>query len=356
MSRNTFHDLTISNVRPLTDQSVCVSFDVPVDLKPLFEFLPGQYLTLRDTIDGEDVRRSYSICSSSNNGVLEVGVKHVPDGLFSSRAMELTAGETLSVMPPQGRFTAELGGINHYLLIAAGSGITPCLSIATSVLEAESESQITLVYGNQSSASIMFKAELNALKDRYTDRLQVFHVLSREQQDIELTNGRIDGDKIKAFFKAGLILDRAIDGTYICGPEDMIKGVSSALIDLGISKSEIHFELFTTAKSEKKRKKVSQTPVADTTEVSITLDGTTRLFGLDHDNETVLAAAQRAGLDLPFSCEGGMCCTCRCKIVSGEAKMDVNYSLQDWEVEAGYTLACQARPTSKNLALDFDDA
>lgn len=356
MSRNTFHDLKISNIRPLTDQSVCISFDVPDDLQAAFQFTPGQYLTLRSDIDGEDVRRSYSICSSSNHGVLEVGVKHVPDGLFSSYAMELSAGETLAVMPPQGRFTAELGGKNNYLLVAAGSGITPCLSIATSVLEAESESQITLIYGNRSSASMMFKAELNALKDRYTERLQVFHVLSREQQDIALTNGRINGSKISKFFDAGLITRQAIDAAYICGPEEMIKEVSSTLSDLGMSSSDIHFELFTTGKSGKKQVKTSSKPIEDSTEVSITLDGTTRLFGLDPENETVLAAAQRAGLDLPFSCEGGMCCTCRCKIVSGGAKMDVNYSLQDWEIEAGYTLACQTRPTGKSLTLDFDDA
>ncbi len=356
MSRNTFHDLKISNIRPLTKQSVCISFDVSEDLKPAFQFTPGQYLTLRANIDGEDIRRSYSICSSSNHGALEVGVKHVPDGLFSSHAMKLITGATLSVMPPQGCFTAELGGKNHYLLVAAGSGITPCLSIATSVLEAESESQITLIYGNRSSSSMMFKAELNALKDRYTERLQVFHVLSREQQDIELTNGRIEGDKVSAFFEAGLITKQTIDAAYICGPEEMIKEVSSALTGLGMPASNIHFELFTTAKSGKKPTKAFESPIEDTTEVSITLDGTTQIFGLDHENETVLAAAQRAGLDLPFSCEGGMCCTCRCKIVSGGAKMDVNYSLQDWEIEAGYTLACQTRPTGKSLTLDFDDA
>lgn len=357
MSRNTFHDLTISDVRSLTNDSVCISFKVPDDLQSEFQFIPGQYLTLRTLIDGQDERRSYSICSSVHKDELEVGIKRVPDGVFSTHAMALSAGETLSVMPPQGRFTAELGGQHHYLLVAAGSGITPCLSIAASVLEAEHESQITLIYGNQSSTSLMFRAELNALKDRYTERFQLFHVLTREQQDVDLSNGRIDDDKIKQFFEAGLISPHKLDAAYICGPEDMIKAVSSALSDIGMAKEAIHFELFTSAKSgiRPPQKPLRQT-AADTSKVSITLDGTTREFGLDAETETVLAAAQRAGLDLPFSCEGGMCCTCRCRIVSGNSEMDVNYSLQDWEIEAGFTLACQTRPTGKNLALDFDDA
>ena len=356
MNANTFHELTISQVRPLTEQSVCISFTIPETLETAFKFVPGQYLTLRATIDRKDVRRSYSICSPVHSESLEVGIKHVRDGVFSNHAMQLTADDTLSVMPPQGRFTAELGGQHHYLLIAAGSGITPCLSIIASVLVAEPDSQVTLIYGNQSRATLMFHDELNALKDRYTQRLQLFYVLSREQQDIELTNGRISGSKIKSFVETKLISVEAIDAVYICGPADMIESATNALTDLGMSSSNIHFELFATSKSAQKTIKPTTRPAEDTTQVSITLDGTTREFGLDLESETVLAAAQRAGLDLPYSCEGGMCCTCRCRIVSGSAEMDVNYSLQDWEIEAGYTLACQTRPTGKKLSLDFDDA
>ena len=355
MNKNQFYELKISKVRQLTDQSVALSFTVPDELKSVFTFIPGQYLTLRAAIEAEDTRRSYSICSSQNSDLLEVGIKQVPDGVFSNFASRLKAGDYLSVMPPQGRFTAQTGGSHSYLLIAAGSGITPCLSIISSVLESETESNITLVYGNRSTADIMFRDALNALKDRFTERLQVFHVLSREVQDIDLTNGRIDGKKITQFNDANLFSPNQMDAAYICGPEDMIKSVSESLLELGMDTNVVHFELFTTENSAKKHREIPIQELEESTSITITLDGTTRQFGLDAEHETVLAAAQRAGLDLPFSCEGGMCCTCRCKIVSGDSKMNVNYSLQDWEVEAGYTLACQTRPTSKNLVLDFDD-
>lgn len=350
-----FHELTIIAVRKPSANSTALVFEIPPDLKDEFSFDPGQYLTLRTTIDGNEVRRSYSICSARSRSELAVGIKQVEDGLFSNHVLSLKPGDKLNVMEPQGRFTAPLGGNHDYLLIAAGSGITPCLSIARSVLEEEAQSSITLLYGNRTSSTVMFLNEINALKDQHTERFQLIHILSREQSEPEFLNGHIDEKTIATLSDKKLIDISRYDAAYLCGPQDMIKSCTSGLLDHGMEENRILFELFGTTQHKGAWKKAKANP-ANRAEnaVSIILDGKRNTVPIDPKSETVLAAAQHAGMDLPFSCEGGMCCTCRCKILEGSATMDVNYSLQKWEVEAGFTLACQSRPSSKHLVLDFD--
>ena len=347
-----FNTLTISHINAQPD-GVTLGFDVPDKLKSDYCFVPGQYLTLRATINKQDVRRSYSICSYHRADRLEVGIKRVPDGAFSNHAATLKPGDQLQVMTPEGKFIASIGGKHNYLLLAAGSGITPCLSIAQSVLQDEPESCITLLYGNRNSQSIMFRQELNDLKDNYNERFMLLHVLSRENQDTELFTGRIDANKIKRLNDSGLLCANAYDAAYLCGPKEMIEQCSEALTTCGLEKSKIRFELFFTGSEPPPIKK--KTPTSHTQHgkpVKIILDGIERTVQVN--DETVLVAAQRSGLDLPFSCAGGMCSTCRCKVISGKTVMDVNFSLADWEIEAGFTLACQTRADSENVVLDFD--
>lgn len=351
MTTSRFHDLTINAVRPQSGDATALSFVIPDELKPLFSFIPGQYLTLQAEIDGETVRRSYSICSAASDPIIELGIRRVEGGRFSNHALTLMAGEKVQVMPPEGRFTAPLGGTHNYLLLAAGSGITPCLSIAKSVLEQEEKSTITLVYGNRTAGSVMFLDDLSDLKDRYTNRFNVIHLLSREQTEVLLFSGRLDGDRLAQLIDRGVIDPSLFDAAYICGPQPMIETVKTTLADAGMNDSAIKFELFGTHDAPPPRR--VETAVQGAV-VEIILDGSQKSINMDGSKLTVLAAAQQAGLDLPFSCAGGMCCTCRCKIIKGEAAMDVNYSLQDWEIEAGFTLACQSRPLTDNLVLDFD--
>ena len=354
MANSVFSSLVVSKVDHLTPDSVAISFDIPDDLKEQFDFVPGQYLTLKKHIDEIEVRRSYSICSALGENHLTVGVKHVKGGALSSVLQKALVGERIDVMAPQGQFTAPIGGHHNYLLIAAGSGITPCLSIATSVLENEADSTITLIYGNRSTGTIMFRKEIDALKDRYPDRFQLIHVLSRERGDIELLNGRVNGERLSALIDHHLVKISNFDAAYLCGPQQMITDCRSVLKDAGMDETDIHFELFFADSAAPKHVVSSDETIEDGNTVGIILDGSEREIIMDPTRETVLSAAQRNGLDLPFSCAGGMCCTCRCKVVDGQADMDANYSLQKWEVEQGFVLACQARPTSEKLTLDFD--
>ncbi len=348
-----FHDLTISRVRPETDNAVAISFDIPDALKETFAYEPGQYLTLRATVGGEDIRRSYSIASAAGEP-LTVGVKRVEDGAFSTFAQSLTAGDTLQVMAPEGRFVTK--GAQKVVLIAAGSGITPMVSIASDVLEHGGE--VTLIYGNQRTDTIMFRAALDALKDRHLNRFTMIHVLSREPQDVAILNGRITGDKVISLGQAGAVDLLGAEGVFLCGPGAMIDDVSAALSKAGIPQDRIHFERFTQDGEAPRAPKsaAAKAAAASGVEVEVMLDGTRRLIRFEAQDDTVIDAAQRQGLELPFSCKGGMCCTCRCKVAEGSAEMAVNYSLEPWELEAGFTLACQARPTSEKLVLDFDAA
>ena len=348
-----FNKLTICHIRPQPD-GVAITFSVPPVLAEQYQFQPGQYLTLRADVNGEDIRRSYSICSEHNTDTIEVGIKRVEDGRFSNYASTLKVGDQCQVMTPEGRFTAAIGGQNIYLLVAAGSGITPCLSIIKSVLKDEPKSHISLIYGNQNTQSIMFREDLDNLKNQFNDRFMLAHVLTREKQDASIFNGRIDAEKLNEFHASGLIKPEACNAIYLCGPKAMIDNCSQGLIASGVAKDNVKFELFTSADGApiKPRSKTTTKDTSNGTPVKIILDGAERVVKVN--DETILAAAQRAGLDLPFSCAGGMCSTCRCKVAAGATQMDLNFSLADWEIEAGFTLACQTRPASDDVVLDFD--
>lgn len=353
-----FHALRVAAIERQTPEAVAIAFEVPDRLAETFAFRPGQYLTLSADIDGKEARRSYSICSAPGEPYLRVGVKRTADGRFSRFVHErLAVGDTIRVTPPEGRFTALRGERHDYLLIAAGSGITPMLSIARTVLEHEPESTITLLYGNRTSEAIMFREELQDLKDRHLGRFSLLNVLSRESQDVDVLKGRLDGARVKLFAERGLIDPLCCDGVFLCGPGAMIDEVSETLRALGVERDRIRFERFTPsgdAPAPRRASAAVRRAVEKGVPVEVVLDGARRAFTVSDADETVLAAAHRAGVELPFSCAGGMCCTCRCRVVEGSAEMAVNYSLQPWEIEAGFTLACQSRPTSGRLVLDFD--
>ena len=348
-----FHELTIREVRAETPDSVAISFDVPEALDKFFAWVPGQYLTLRAIVEDQDIRRSYSIASLPGKP-LTVGVKHVEGGAFSSFAQSLKPGDRIHVMPPEGRFTCR--GATRVVLIAAGSGITPMVAMAADALAQGAD--VTLVYGNRNTGSIMFRDALDGLKDRYVDRFTMIHILSREPQDVALLNGRITGNKLAALAQAGAVDLAGADGIFICGPGDMIDDVALMLDTKGIPKDHVHFERFFQAGEVQRAPRSAQAEAAAVhgVTVEVVLDGTRRQFKVEADDDNVVAAAERQGLELPYSCKGGMCCTCRCKVAEGSAEMAVNYSLEPWELEAGFTLACQARPTSDRLVLDFDAA
>ena len=354
-SRPRFHTLPIAEVRRDTASSVALRFAVPADLRAAYRFTPGQYLTLRTTIDGEDVRRSYSICSALGSETIEVGVKRIEGGRFSTHALGLAPGDTLDVMTPQGRFVAPIGGQHRYLLLAAGSGITPMVSIARSVLEGEPESEVTLCYANRSTDSVMFRTALDDLKDRFLTRFLLTHVMDHEAQDVELFNGRLDAEKLETLATRGLIDPPRYDAIYICGPQPMIEAASSAMQDLGADAGRIRFELFTPADGAPPVASARAEDVrAEGVSVTVVLDGARRSFVLEPGDGGVIPAAARAGLDLPYSCANGMCATCRCKLADGSATMTQNFSLEPWEQEAGFVLACQVVPESERITLDFD--
>jgi ring-1,2-phenylacetyl-CoA epoxidase subunit PaaE len=355
-----FHELIVAEIVRDTPDAVAIGFAVPPELADAFAFRPGQYLTLSAEIDGEEARRSYSICSIPGDPHLRVGVKRVEDGRFSRFVNErLSVGQSMRVMTPDGRFTALIGGRHDYLLVAAGSGITPMLSIARTVLGHEKESTVTLIYGNRSTDTIMFLEELEDLKDRHLGRFTLIHVLSREAQDVDVLNGRIDGDRLRLLTERGLIDPASADGIFLCGPGAMIDDVAKTLAGLGVDEDRIRFERFTPSGEAPRPRPASrevEEAVAKGVPVEVVLDGVRRSFAVTEPQQTVLDAAHAAGIELPYSCAGGMCCTCRCRVVEGETEMAVNFSLQPWEIEAGFTLACQSRPLSEKLVLDFDAA
>ena len=315
-------------------------------------FAPGQYLTLRAEVAGQDIRRSYSIASQPGQ-TLAVGVKAVPGGAFSTFAQGLKPGDRLQAMPPEGRFTLRDEG--RVLLIAAGSGITPMIAIASAVLARGGE--VTLVYGNRATGTIMFRAALDALKDRYMGRFTLIHLLSREAVDVPLLNGRIDGAKVAALARAGAIDPAGAEGVFLCGPGAMIDDVAAALPALGVDPARVHFERFTAdGAPPRPASEAAQAAAAAGVAVEVLLDGKRRAFRLEEGDDSLIEAAARQGIDLPWSCHGGMCSTCRCKVVEGAAEMAVNYALEPWEQKAGFTLACQTRPLTDRLVLDFDAA
>lgn len=354
-----FHSLTVSDMRRETRDSVSMAFAVPQELAADFRFKQGQYLTLRTQLNGEEVRRSYSICSGVNDGELRVAVKRVPGGLFSSFANDsLSVGDALEVMPPMGSFYSELDPARkgHYLLVAAGSGITPILSIARTTLEAEPDSEVTLLYGNRATASTMFREQLEDLKNDYLGRFNLIFVFSREQQDIDLYNGHIDADKCRTLFSRWIDV-RNLDGAFICGPQAMTETVRDVLQECGAAADKIHFELFASAGSEHKReaRAAAAAERTDMSAVTVIRDGHAMTFDLAQNTQSLLEAGNEHGADLPYSCKAGVCSTCKCKVIEGEVEMDVSIGLEDYEVEAGYVLSCQSYPVTKKVVLDFDE-
>jgi ring-1,2-phenylacetyl-CoA epoxidase subunit PaaE len=346
-----FHALTVREVRRDTDDAVVVSFDVPDDLADAFRFSPGQYLTLRSAALGDDVRRSYSICAAPGEA-LRVGIRQVPEGAFSGWLhRSLKAGDTLEAMEPQGRFGAAVGKpARHVLLVAGGSGITPILSILKTLLAADAETQCTLLYGNRSAASTMFKEEIEDLKNRHLTRLSVHAVFSREVVDSPLNAGRIDGDKVTAFLR----LAGQVDEAYVCGPHAMNDEVEAALQAAGLAHEHIHIERFGVPPSEQ----APRGPVVG--EVSgarivVIRDGITRELAFEAGDESILAAAGRAGLDVPYSCRSGVCATCRAKVLEGQVSMTRNFALEADDIAAGFVLTCQAHPLSERVVVSYDE-
>lgn len=355
MAAPRFNELALRSVAAETDDAVVLSFDIPSELKDDYAFTPGQYLTLRDTINGADVRRSYSICSPIGAETLSVGVKRIDGGVFSNHALTLQAGYSLQVMTPQGRFLAEIGGEHDYLLLAAGSGITPMISIARSVLENEANSTVTLCYANRTTDSVMFRTAFDDLKDQYMTRFMLTHIMDHEIQDIELFNGRLDAEKLDTMATRGLIKPLEYSAVYICGPQPMIEGASAALEAMGVEKDKIKYELFTPAGGNPiaSTTKVAPEDDADARKISVTVDGSTRSFTLKPGDKMVAAAA-KSGVEFPYSCDNGMCATCRCRLVKGEVEMTQNFSLEQWEMDAGFVLACQIQAKTDEVVLDFD--
>lgn len=364
MSALRFHELTVKRVSPEAAGSVAVTFDIPTAARETFSFQPGQFLTLRSRIDGQDVRRSYSISSPRSRlaraGELEIGIRPVEGGVFSNWAAQtLKAGDRLDVMPPDGRFTVKKQRAIHRVGFAAGSGITPILSIAASTLEEQPNAKFTLVYGNRRMSSVMFNEALQDLKDRYRDRLTLIHILSRQAQEVDLLQGRIDGDKVRAIIKA-LLPVASMDEVFICGPEAMIEATEEALLDAGVPADRVYTERFTSgpAQAAKIQADTDAAPqkqaAAKDIALTIVLDGKQHELSIGAD-EHVLDAALDAGLDLPFSCKAGVCCTCRAKVLCGEVVMDKNFTLEADEMAQGYVLSCQARATTKQITVSFDD-
>ncbi len=358
MSR--FHSLTIKSITRETADCVSLSFEVPPELRDAFRYQAGQYLTLRLHHEGEEIRRSYSLCSSPLDDEWRVAIKKVPGGRFSTLAVDehLRAGDQLDVLPPQGRFSPALdpAQARHYALFAAGSGITPLLSIAKTVLLTEPGSHVYLVYGNRGRNSIIFKEAIEGLKNRFLQRLSVFHVLSREQGDTDLFFGRLDQAKTAELLRAALPAAR-LDGCYICGPEEMLHGVRAALTEAGVPAERVHFELFTSSAGPRPAAALAR-PAGHAddqqSQVLVQLDGRAYRLDMSFYGDTILDATLAAGADAPYSCKNGMCSTCRARVTVGTAAMDVNYSLSEAEIAAGYVLTCQARPTSERVSVDFD--
>jgi ring-1,2-phenylacetyl-CoA epoxidase subunit PaaE len=351
-----FHPLRVREVRPDTDDAMVVSFDVPADLQDAFRFQPGQYLTLRHLQGGEDLRRSYSICAAADEG-LRVGVRRVPGGTFSTWLHQsLKAGDTIEVMEPQGRFGAALGkgrGPRHLLCIAGGSGITPILSIVKTVLATEPGSRVTLLYGNRNAASTMFKEELEDLKNRHLTRLALHPVFSREQVDSPLNSGRLDRAKVAYFLR--LVGVATVDEAFVCGPHAFNDEAQAALHDAGLAPERIHIERFGVPPSAADAAlHAPREGDATTATIRVIRDGLTREVGFQPTDESILAAASRAGMDVPFSCKSGVCATCRAKLLEGQVRMDRNFALEKEDLEAGFILTCQSHPLTDTVVVSFD--
>jgi len=359
--RARFHTLTISQVRPLTDEAIEVSFDVPSELADEYRYDAGQYVAIRTTLEGEELRRSYSICQAPTPGRLKVAIKRDLGGLFSTWAIHhLRAGMTLDVMSPEGTFTAQqvLDRPAHYAAIAAGSGITPVLALIESAMSAFPGNRFSLVYSNRTAMDTMFIDELADLKDRYPARLALYHVLTRERRSSELLSGRLDAERVRGILDH-LIFADDVDEWFICGPFDLVQLCRDVLAEVGVDASTIRYELFTTGAPTRPAGQAGR-PVeveagADVHTITFRLDGTTgTVTSPVHSNESILNAALRVRGDVPFACAGGVCGTCRAVLRSGTVDMVENYALEPEELERGYVLTCQSIPTSETVSVDYD--
>jgi ring-1,2-phenylacetyl-CoA epoxidase subunit PaaE len=350
--RPQFHPLTVARVEKLTDDAVAVTFDVPEDLVEDYRFKPGQALTLRRLDGDRDERRSYSICAPMG-APPRVGVREVPGGFFSSYLVhQVQPGDRIEVLPPSGTFTADLSVPGDHVFVVAGSGITPALSLAASVLR-DGRSTVTVFYGNRRTNTVMFADELADLKDRYGTRLQLVHVLSRESRDAELTSGRLDGPRLRALVD-NLVDAEHVDHWWLCGPHGMVEDARALLTELGVPKEKVHQELFYVDDVPPEPVRGDeQTVTGPSSQVTVVLDGRATTMALPRD-EPVLDSAQKVRGDLPFACKGGVCGTCRARVTDGEVVMRRNYALEATEVEAGYVLTCQTLPVSDAVTVDFD--
>lgn len=351
-----FHSLKVKEVKKETQDCVSVSFIVPEDLSETFSFKEGQNITIKKNINGEEVRRSYSVCNAPYEKELRVAIKKTTGGLFSSFANdELKAGDVLEIMPPIGRFNAQTEAGN-YLAIAAGSGITPIISIIKHTLNTQAQSSFTLIYGNKSRGSIIFFEEIEALKNKFMERFTCVNILSRERTDAEINYGRIGTEKLQGL--KHLLNFKTFNDAYICGPEEMIFASAAFLEENGLAKKNIHFELFTTPGQKQSILSNEQiatgVDVGPKSNITIKLDGRSFNFDLAYKAENILDAALQQGADLPYACKGGVCCTCRAKLVEGKVHMDVNYALEDDEVAQGFILTCQSHPLTERIVVDFD--
>jgi ring-1,2-phenylacetyl-CoA epoxidase subunit PaaE len=355
-----FHPLRICDVRPETSQAVSLAFEIPPELAEVYRFRQGQFITLRTLLDGQEIRRSYSICAGLDDGELRVAIKRVAGGSFSNFALDaLRPGATVDVFPPEGRFHTPLDPAQrkHYVAFAAGSGITPVLSHARTILAREPASRFTLVYGNRARDTTMFFEALEDLKDRYLDRLQLFHVFSREHQEIPLFNGHIDRAKCAELLET-LIPPAGIDEAFVCGPDSMIDEVIAALVLAGVAREHVHTERFgvpgTPAGRRVETVQVDEDS-AGAVEVTVIIDGQRRNLRVPHEGTAILDAALAAGLDLPYACKSGVCCTCRAKLLEGTVRMDHNYTLEEAELVRGFVLTCQSHPTSERVVVSYDE-
>jgi ring-1,2-phenylacetyl-CoA epoxidase subunit PaaE len=353
-----FVPLQIADIRKETSDCVSIAFDIPADKKALFRFIQGQNITVRAKIDNRDLRRSYSICSAVQEDQLRIAVKRVPGGLFSEMAnRSLKKGDWLEVLPPTGQFHVTLNPHHkkHYLAIAAGSGITPVLSIIKTTLHTEPESQFTLIYGNRSRASIIFFEELEALKNKYMDRFQLIHILSRERVETSIHFGRIDERKCAELQGKLVDFDR-VDEIFICGPEAMIFSARDWLLQNGIEKRKIHIELFNTPGQNKQQTAKPESTGERSAKAMVTIkqDGRSFDFELSYNDDSILDGALKQGADLPYACKGGVCATCRARLLEGQVQMDANWALEPEELEHGFILTCQSHPVSPRIVVDFD--
>lgn len=359
MSSLKFYPLRVQDVRLETPDCVSVALNIPQELQPLFQFTPGQYLTFKTRQGDEEIRRSYSICAAPGDCELRVAIKKVEGGRFSSWINEqLRPGDVLEVMPPMGKFSPRDSDKKNknYLAVAAGSGITPVMSIMKTVLEENPDSRFTLVYGNRNRHSIIFKEAIEALKNKYMSRLSVYHILSREKMDVDLFYGRINAEKFKDI-SASLIDLKTFDEVFLCGPEEMILSLRESLLQEGMDTAQIHLELFSSPdqpKASHEKWIKEQGAMTGEAEVSVTLDGSTFSYRLPYNGDSILDSSLRQGADLPYACKGGVCATCRAKLIEGQVEMEVNYALEPDEIEKGFILTCQSHPRTPVVKVDFD--